>query len=142
MSPRPEPSRPPHRDPRCLVLVFAGGAVGSLLRAGLAAAVPPSPGAWPWATFVANVSGAFLLGLLLEVLALVGPDVGGARDLRLFAATGLLGGYTTYSTLAVEITRSTPSLALTYGLASVTVGVVATLAGVGLARRLLRGVTR
>lgn len=135
-------SRPAHRDPRALLCVFLGGAVGSLLRAAIAAALPVSPGAWPWATFLVNLSGAFVLGLLLETLARRGPDVGAARDLRLFAGTGLLGGYTTYSTFTVEIAHLPAGLALAYAVASVTAGVAAAILGVLLARRLAPAVAR
>src|SRR5699024_11239433 len=59
----------------------------------------------PVGTFLANISGAFLLGLLVESLSRRGADHGRRRDLRLLLGTGLLGGYTTYSALAND-TRS------------------------------------
>lgn len=88
--------------PRTLLLIGAGGALGTLLRAELESALPTQPGGWPWATFWANVTGALVLAALLETLAVLGPDSGWRRWLRLGAGTGLLGGYTTYSSFVVE----------------------------------------
>ncbi|GAB48780.1 fluoride efflux transporter FluC [Mobilicoccus pelagius] len=130
--------RPPHRDPRLLAAVFVGGAIGTLLRAAVGTALPAAAGTWPWATFLVNLTGAFLLGLLLESLARSGPDVGGRRTLRLFAGTGLLGGYTTYSTFAVEITHLAAAPALAYATLTVSGGLLAAIAGVLLARHRTR----
>ncbi len=145
---------PPHRDPRLLGLVALGGAVGSGLRYAVAAALPGEAGTWPWATFAVNVVGAFLLGWLLEAIAMRGPETFGLRRLRLFAGTGVLGGFTTYSSLALEAERlaahgSWPT-ALAYGAATLGVGTVAAMLGVAAGRstppstlgRLLRGGTR
>jgi CrcB protein len=82
-------------------LVVAGGSLGTLARYGLDLLLP-APGGLPLATFVINVSGAFLLGWLLERLAAAGPDTGRLRAARLTAGTGFLGGFTTYSALTVE----------------------------------------
>lgn len=80
---------------RGLLLVFAGGAVGSLARAGLSAVLGSLPG-----VFLANVAGSLVLGWLVRRLALrPGPR---GEDLRLFAGTGVLGGFTTYSALATQ----------------------------------------
>ncbi len=87
---------------RTLLLIAAGGALGTAMRSGLGSAFPAAPGHWPWATFSANLTGALALGLLLEVLAVLGPDDGWRRRVRLGVGTGLLGGYTTYSSFAVE----------------------------------------
>jgi CrcB protein len=82
-----------------LAAVVAGGFLGTLGRDALGLAWPSGPAAFPAATFVINTSGAFLLGLLLTlVLERFGPT----RYLQPFAATGVLGGWTTYSTLAVQ----------------------------------------
>ena len=94
---RPRPWRA-----RTLVLIALGGAVGATARDQLEQAFPAASGGWPWATFWINVSGAFVLGLLLEMLAVLGPDEGWRRRMRLGVGTGLLGGYTTYSSFAVE----------------------------------------
>ncbi len=132
--------RPAHHDPVLLGLITLGGAVGTSTRAVIENAVPSSPGGWPWATFGINVTGAFVLGLLLEVLARTGPDRGWRRRVRLTVGTGFLGGYTTYSTFAVEatgLTKDAPHvLGILYAVASVVLGVLAAALGYLLATRL------
>jgi CrcB protein len=93
--------RVPHRSWRLVLLVAVGGAIGTGVRAVLAAAIPEANGV-SWSIFGINVVGAFCLGLLLESLAMRGPDAGRRRATRLFVGTGILGGFTTYSTLAVD----------------------------------------
>lgn len=127
-----------YRQPRLLALVFTGGAVGTLARALLESAFGAGPEAFPWATFAINVSGAFCLGLVLTILARLGPDEGRRRDLRLTLGTGLLGGFTTYSLLAVQTLQRLPLLGLIYGLASVVLGVAAAGIGVRAARLVVR----
>ncbi|SDR76370.1 CrcB protein [Friedmanniella luteola] len=90
-----------HLRPRSVGLVFVGGAAGTAVRALAAAAVPPRSGV-PVTVLVVNVVGAFLLGLLLQRLQHAGRDDGRRRDLRLLLGTGVLGGFTTYSALAVD----------------------------------------
>jgi fluoride exporter len=128
--------RPLHRQPRLVLLVALGGALGTALRAAVPAAVPAalpaSTGDWPWATWTVNLSGAFLLGLLLERLARTGPDDGRRRDVRLLAGTGFLGGFTTYSTLALEtVTLATaePVRAVLYAGSTVLLGLAAAAVG-------------
>jgi CrcB protein len=131
-----EGRQPAHRRLRLLLVVAAGGAVGAPLRFGLAKALPAAPGAWPMATFVTNVLGAFLLGVLLEGLTRVGPDDGYRRVIRLAVGTGLLGAFTTYSTLATEAVLlgrdGDAGLAVAYGLVSAMAGYGAAAAGIGL----------
>lgn len=93
--------RPVHLRWQYLVLVGAGGAVGTAAREGVTLLVPPL-GQFPVATFAINLSGALLLGVLLEVLSRGGPDHGRRRAVRLLIGTGFLGGFTTYSALAVD----------------------------------------
>lgn len=140
MAPAPPDTRadrPPHAHPGLLLLVFAGGVAGSLLRSALATAVSGSR--FPLATYLTNVSGAFLLGALLEVLLRSGPDTGGRRAARLGLGAGLLGAFTTYSTLAVEsdllVRDGQVGLATAYAVGSVLAGLVAAAAGVAVARR-------
>ncbi len=125
--------RPGLRGLGMLALVCAGGAAGTWVRAVLEAAVGGQPPTWPWATFAVNVSGAFLLGCLLELLARSGSDAGWRRGVRLAAGTGFLGGYTTYSALAVEVVLLTfpaPHLhGAGYALTSVVLGSAAAAAG-------------
>ncbi|MFT3874888.1 MAG: CrcB family protein [Propioniciclava sp.] len=123
--------------PALAALVAAGAALGTLLRAGLGQAFPHGPGEWPWATFAINLVGSFVLAALLETLAHSGPDAGRRRGVRLGAGTGVIGGFTTYSTYVVEIDRLVQSghgmLGAAYALLSVAAGLAAAGAGLGLA---------
>ena len=132
---------PVHLHWRHIALVFVGGALGTAVRALVAVAVPPVAGL-PVATFGINVVGAFVLGALLQALAGRGPDEGGRRDLRLFAGTGILGGFTTYSAFAVDadglIAAQNVGGSILYALATIVVGALASVAGIALAARLER----
>ena len=80
--------------------VAAGGALGALARYGLLLAWPTRPGAFPWGTFAINVAGCFAIGVLMVVVTELRP----AHPLvRPFLGTGVLGGFTTFSTYAEEI---------------------------------------
>ena len=118
------------------VLAAVGGAVGALARWGIASALPSSPGGWPWATLLVNLTGCLLLGALLGVLVLRSPRAAWPRPLM---GTGVLGGYTTYSTFAVDVVRlvddGAAGLAAGYVVASVAGGVTAAAAGLWLGRR-------
>lgn len=81
--------------------VFCGGTLGTLARYGLSIVIP-APNGWPLPTLAINLSGAFLLGVILEAVLRRGPDAGKLRLVRLFAGTGFMGAFTTYSTLALE----------------------------------------
>jgi len=82
-----------------MAAIAAGGALGAPARYGLAQLIHVPKDHFPWATFWTNISGSFVLGL---VLALVLERFPPMRYLRPFLATGFLGAYTTYSTFAVE----------------------------------------
>lgn len=134
--------RPPHLQPRALALVATGGVLGTLARYAVARLLPTPAGGLPVATLATNLVGAFLLGLLLELLGQAGADAGRARQARLLLGTGLLGAFTTWSTLAVEVVLlgrdGRPGLGLTYGVVSVLSGLAAAAAGVLVAVRLRR----
>lgn len=116
-----------------LALVFAGGMVGTAARYALSLLIP-AWGAVPVATFLINVVGAFALGWLIEALTRRGPDEGGRRALRLSAGTGVLGGFTTYSALAVDtdglLLAAQLGAGVLYALATVILGAVASLGGI------------
>jgi CrcB protein len=119
-------------------LAALGGALGALARWGLAEALPHSPGGWPWATLLVNLLGCLLIGVLLAVLLARFPH---SPWLRPFLAVGVLGGFTTYSTFAVDVVRLADAgrlaLAAGYLLTSVLGGVLAVLAGLVAARAAL-----
>lgn len=123
-------------------LVLAGGSMGTFARWWLESRFGAPPGAWPWATFWINLSGAFLLAVLLDALAATGEDVGWRRHVRLGVGTGVLGGYTTYSTFAVEAVElgraGSIGLMLLYGAGSVLLGLGLAYAGGWGIRHLLR----
>jgi CrcB protein len=133
-----ERRRPHHLDPVLLLVVAVGGGVGTCARYALTQALRPEHGL-PVGTLTANLVGAFLLGVLLELLVRAGRETRGRRVLRLGLGTGFMGGFTTFSSLALEVERllqdGRVGLALTYGLGSVVVGFAACLAGVVLSAR-------
>ena len=91
---------------------------------------------------IANLAGAFALGVLLEALVRRGADHGGRRIVRLTLGTGFLGGFTTYSALATDTAAlwgaGGASLGTVYAVGSVLVGALATAAGILLAAALHR----
>lgn len=134
--------------PSAIAVVFLGGIVGVSAREALALAFPASGGI-PWTIFAINVIGAFLLGLLLEGLARRGADKGRRFYLRMLLGTGVLGSFTTYSSLATDtallLGSATPWLGVSYGLLTLLVGGLASFAGVvvaTLAHRARIGATR
>ena len=83
------------------LLVAAGGAIGASLRHGAGSlSVRHLPATWPWATFSVNLLGGFAMGLVAGWFALKAAE--GGQDLRLFLATGVLGGFTTFSAFSLE----------------------------------------
>jgi len=116
-----------------LAVIAVGGALGSVARYGLNVALPYS-GGFPLSTFVENVAGCLLLGALLVVLTeLRRPH----RLVRPFLGTGVLGGFTTFSTYAVDsVTRDNAGLALAYVVLTLLAALGATWAGITAARRL------
>ena len=113
--------------------MFLGGTLGVLARAALDRSFPPGPG-FPATTFAINVAGALALAVLIETLALRGQDAGRRRNVRLLLGTGLLGGFTTYSALAVQtdaLLRSGQSAtALVYAGGTVAIGLGSSIDGI------------
>lgn len=122
-----------------VAIVALGGAVGSVLRhlVGLGASRFFGP-AFPMGTLAVNVAGSFAMGILVEVIA---RRFGGSVELRLLLATGLLGGFTTFSSYALEgvllLERGEVGAALIYILGSVVLGLAGLLLGLMLMRLVL-----
>jgi len=119
------------------LLVFVGGGLGSMARFAVGTFFARWLGAaWPTGTLVINVGGSFLIGLFLTLAA---EKWGLSPAFRYFVATGLLGGYTTFSTFEYETQRlvevGATGYAGLYVAASVVLGFAAALLGVVIARR-------
>lgn len=114
---------------RRILLVAAGGTVGTAARLALGLAVPDA-GGFPVAVLLANVVGALLIGVLAARLP-------ASADLRLLLGTGVLGGFTTYSafmTGTVSLWSEAPALAAAYALGSLVLGIGAAALGLRLGR--------
>jgi CrcB protein len=113
-------------------LLFSGGGLGAMLRFALAGWVDQRLGPpFPWGTFVVNVSGCFVVGLVATLADEAGRL---SPEARLFFIPGVLGGFTTFSTFGLEswraFTEGQSAIALAYLAASVLGGLVAVAAGV------------
>ena len=122
-----------------LILVALGGAIGASLRhlGNLAALRLLGPG-FPWGTIAINIAGSFAMGVIIEMLA---RRFGGAsNELRLFVATGVLGGFTTFSAFSLDVAvlweKGAAFHALGYVLVSVVGAILALCLGLWLARSL------
>jgi CrcB protein len=122
-------------SPSTLLAVAAGGAIGSPLRHLISENLATDPGDFPRATFLVNISGSFVLGFVIVVITERAPPT---RYVRPFLATGLLGAYTTFSTLAVEavllVREHNIAGAIVYGVCTIGVGLFAVWLGMTLAR--------
>jgi fluoride exporter len=121
-----------------VVAIFVGGAVGTVARYELDARHPIAPGHFPWVTLLINLSGSFAIGLLVPLTEFVTPRAPLARPLLI---VGFLGGWTTYSTLAVEATLLAKDGAIadfvSYLVATVVGGLALVIFGTALGRRLV-----
>lgn len=117
---------------KSFLLVVLGGTLGTLSRYGLSKI--PYEGLFPLTTFVVNVVGSFALGALLALVLTRRTET-----LRLLLGTGFLGGFTTYSALALEtdslLRGDHVALGLAYAVGSVIAGLGAALAGISIGSR-------
>jgi CrcB protein len=127
-------------DPGVLAAIAAGGVLGAEARYGMSLLLPHHPGQWPWATWLTNVSGCFLIGVLMVVITeLTSPH----RLVRPFLGVGVLGGFTTFSTFAVDaqtlLAGGHRATALAYLAGTVLAAVAAAALGMTLTRRATAG---
>ncbi len=122
-----------------LAVISAGGVAGALARYGLTEAFPHAAAGFEWATFGINVSGCLLLGVLMVLLSDVWPT---RRLLLPFVGTGVLGGYTTFSTYILDthqlLAAGAARTALTYLAATLLTALAAVYAGITLTRWAVR----
>jgi CrcB protein len=122
-----------------IAVVALGGALGATARYALSLHWPAPPGGFPWATFWTNVIGCAVIGVFMVVIT----DVWAAHRLvRPFFGTGVLGGFTTFSTYAVDIQRlvdhGRPGTGLAYLAATLLAALTAVWLAAAAARRVLK----
>lgn len=121
-------------------MVGIGGAIGAMARHGIGLITLRGFGpGFPLATLIVNIAGSFLMGMLIAWLA---RKTGGAsNDLRLFLATGFLGGFTTFSAFSLDTIvlyeRGDLGQAAIYVSLSVITSIMALVAGLWLVRSLV-----
>ena len=117
-------------------IVFLGGGLGAAIRHGINLGVARLLGTgFPYATFIINVSGSFVMGLMAAWFAFKGDA---SQHWRLFLTTGVLGGYTTFSTFSLDVAllyeRDQLMLGAVYVVGSVALGLVGLFAGLAIVR--------
>ncbi|MGE0751511.1 MAG: fluoride efflux transporter CrcB [Variibacter sp.] len=119
------------------LIVFIGGGVGAALRHGVNVACGRLLANFPLGTLTVNVTGSIIMGVLAGYFAYKGDA---AQAWRLFFTTGILGGYTTFSSFSLDAAllweRHEPWLAAGYVLASVMISLLGLFAGMYLVRQL------
>ncbi|MFE1768939.1 fluoride efflux transporter FluC [Streptomyces angustmyceticus] len=138
MDERGRRAAPWHGQGAVIGVVAAGGAIGATARYGAGLLWPTASGAFPWTTLTVNAVGCALMGVLMVVIT----EVRAAHRLvRPFLGTGVLGGFTTFSTYAVDIQRlvggGRPAAALAYLAGTVLVALAAVWGAVTGTRALL-----
>ncbi|MDA4843828.1 fluoride efflux transporter CrcB [Hoeflea poritis] len=119
-----------------ILIVALGGAVGATLRhlANLATLRMFGPG-FPWGTLTVNIVGSFAMGLFIELLM---RRLDGSQELRLLIATGVLGGFTTFSAFSLDFAvmweRGALLNASVYAVSSVVLSIAALFAGLATVR--------
>lgn len=121
-----------------IFLVFVGGGIGAALRHGVNIASAEWFGTgYPWGTIIVNVVGSFVIGALAAYFAFRG-DAMWTQPLRLFLATGILGGFTTFSAFSLDFAllfeRGEIGQGVFYVVASVALSLAAVFAGLFVVR--------
>jgi CrcB protein len=120
------------------LLVFVGGGLGASLRHLVNVACAKFIGtSFPWGTFIINITGSTVMGLIAGYLAFKGEA---SQPWRLFIMTGILGGYTTFSAFSLDAAtlyeRGALGLAAAYVLGSVVLSIAGLFAALALIRHL------
>ena len=126
-------------SPLIWIAVAGGGAIGALARSGVArfAASVWGPG-FPWATFIVNLAGSFLMGALMVWFLAREPM---APVLRAFLTVGLLGAFTTFSTFSLDTVTLFEQKAYVAAGLYVAGSVVLSIAGLVLGASMMRALT-
>jgi CrcB protein len=116
--------------------IAAGGALGAALRHFMNVLIGRTMGeAFPWHTLIINVTGSFIMGVMIALMAL---RWNASQELRAFLTTGILGGYTTFSAFSLDfallVERKAYALAGAYAAGSVVLSLVGIFAGLALIR--------
>jgi CrcB protein len=110
---------------KTILAIALGGALGSVLRHGTNVAALKLVGdSFPWGTFIVNIAGSFIIGLLTGIFALYWQP---SPEMRVFLVTGFLGGFTTFSSFSLDFTTLWQSgavgSAVTYAVLSVVLSI-------------------
>jgi len=115
--------------------VALGGAIGSVARYFVSTIQSPTWTGFPYAIFLVNVSGGFVMGVLVELMAL---KFSVSTEIRAFLTTGIMGGYTTFSTFSLEsaalIQRQAYVMATSYVIGSALLSILALFCGLWIVR--------
>ncbi len=121
---------------KMLLLASAGGAIGAGARHLVNISMDRLLGSsFPWGTFTVNIVGSFLMGLIVEFIV---TRAAGSAELRTFLATGILGGFTTFSAFSLDVANlvnnKEQGLAALYVVGSVGISIMMLYVGVAFAR--------
>lgn len=124
---------------RILLVVALGGGIGALARYGTGLLLPTTPGHFPYGTFAINVLGCALIGVLMVLVSEIYPQ---RQLIRPFFGTGILGGFTTFSTYTNEfralLRPGTVPLALAYLAGTLLCALLAVSLATWITRRIVR----
>ena len=118
-----------------LLSVGVGGGLGALARYYIAGWIQPAGVAFNWGIFVVNITGGLIMGLIVEASAL---KLNLSPELRAFLTTGILGGYTTFSTFSLDsallLQKGEYLQAAAYVIGSVVLSILALFCGLWIVR--------